>query len=84
MVRYKITFDKPGCIGTFSCMAANPDFWEEGKDGKAVLKGSRLNEETGQYELIIDEADYEKNLESASVCPVFVIKIEPLDDDFEE
>jgi len=81
MGKYKITFDKEGCIGTFACVAANSDFWEEGEDGKAILKGAKLNEETGKYELIIDEADYEKNLEAASVCPVFVIKVEPLDEE---
>ncbi len=84
MARYKIIFDRSNCIGTFSCVNANPAHWMEGDDGKSILKGAKLNEETGFYELVIDEEDYEKNLEAASVCPVFVIKVEPLDDDLEE
>ena len=47
MTKYKIIFDRQNCIGTFSCVNANPDHWEEGEDGKSNLKGARLNEETG-------------------------------------
>ena len=81
MTKYKIIFDKTNCIGTFACVEANPDRWEKGEDGRAILRGAKLNEETGHYELIIDESEYEKNLEAASVCPVFVIKVEPIEDD---
>lgn len=84
MTKYKIIFDREGCIGTFACVTANRDHWEQGEDGKSNLKGAKLNPETGHYELIIDESDYEKNLEAASVCPVFVIKVEPLEEESEE
>lgn len=82
MTKYKITFDKPNCIGTFACVHSNPDFFRKGNDKKAILKGAKLNEETDQYEIVIDEQDYERALEAASVCPVFAIKVEPLDEEY--
>lgn len=76
MVRYKIVFDRKACIGAFTCGAISRKFWEFDDDGKANLRGAKLNDKTGFYELIIEEADYEEALESAKVCPVNVIKIE--------
>ncbi len=78
--KYKVIFDRVNCIGTFACVSVNPDNWEIGEDGKAILKGATLNEKTGHYELIIDENEYKKNFEASQVCPVFVIKVEPLED----
>ena len=78
--KYKIIFDRTNCIGTFACVDVNPERWQKGKDAKSILRGAKLNKETGNYELIIDESEYDKNLEAASVCPVFVIKIEPIEE----
>ncbi len=75
MTRYKIIYNRRDCIGAFTCGAVSPKYWEFDDDGKANLKGATLNEETGLYELIIDEADYEEVLESAKVCPVNVIQV---------
>ena len=78
MTKYKIIFNRKDCIGAFTCGAVSPKFWEFDDDGKANLKGAELNKETGLYELMIDENDYEEMFESAEVCPVEVIKIEEL------
>ena len=80
MVKYKITYDREGCIGAIACSTVNPKYWDIDKEKKAVLKGGKLNKKTGKYELIIDEQDLKQNLESAEVCPVVVIKIEKIDD----
>ena len=76
MKEFKITFDRKECIGAFTCGAVSVKFWELDDDGKANLKKSKMNEETGLYELIIPEEDYEEALESMNVCPIDIIKIE--------
>lgn len=75
--KYKIIFDRDvTCIGVFACVAAAPNFWEIGQDGKANLLGeAKKNEQTGFYELIIDEKDFQINLDAARVCPVLAITI---------
>ena len=78
MANYKIIYNRKDCIGAFTCGAVSPKFWEFDDDGKANLKGAKLNEETGFYELIIEEADYKEVLESAEVCPVDVIEVKKL------
>ena len=82
MAKYKITYDRKNCIGAFTCEGVTPEFWLRPKDGeeKANLKDAVLNEETGMYELIIDEKDYEQNRVAADVCPVKVIKIEKIEE----
>ena len=75
MAEYKIVYNRKDCIGAFTCGAISPKFWEMDEDGKANLKGARLNEETGFYELSVDEKDYKEALESAQVCPVNVIMV---------
>jgi len=59
------------CIGCGTCVALCPKFWEMADDGKARLKGSEKNPETGEYELEIKKS--ECNQEAADACPVQII-----------
>lgn len=67
----KIIFDRENCIGCGSCVAACPENWEMGDDGKAVLKGS--TDKDGKKVLEIDEEGC--NGQARDLCPVKVIKI---------
>mgnify|MGYP001618972718 CR=1 FL=1 len=80
-MKYRIIYDRKNCIGAFSCVVVGSKFWGVNEDNKADLKMGVLNEETGFYELTIDEEDYNVALESAEVCPVNVISIEKIEDD---
>jgi ferredoxin len=62
MAKYKIVFDKNGCIGCGTCAAICPENWEMSGD-KAIPKKTEL-----------DSLDC--NQEAADACPVNVIKIE--------
>jgi len=78
MAKYKIVYDIEGCIGVFSCIAANEKHWKFGEGdlaGKAELIGGKENKKTGFVELEIGEEDLEANMEAARVCPVNVIHI---------
>jgi len=80
MAKYKIIFDKEECIGAMSCLAVNEKFWIDDNQGKVDLKNAVYNEKTKKWELIIDEEDFNINLEAAEVCPVEAIKIEKVED----
>jgi len=80
--KYKIVYDRKGCIGAAACAAVSPEFWEMKDDGKAHLIGSKTDED-GNEVLIITESQMtdgvkkalESNKEAAEVCPVQVIHI---------
>jgi len=80
-MKYKIVYDRKNCIGSFSCVVVGSKFWEVNEDNKADLKGGVLNPDTGFYERVVEQDDYDIALESAEVCPVTVISIERLEDD---
>ncbi|MBI4215000.1 ferredoxin, partial [archaeon] len=85
MVKYRVTFDKELCVGAGYCSAADPqdwhvNFYKDGGDGKAELAGAVLNQQTGLYELIVDEQFAERNRKAETVCPVFAIKVEKIED----
>ena len=80
MVKYKIIFDREVCIGALSCNAVASKFWKLADDGKVDLKDSKLNEETGKWELIVEDLDGEMNMEAEKVCPVLAIKVIKLED----
>ena len=74
--KYKIIYDREGCIGAAACAAVNPDDWEIVEDGKAnLLKGAEEPPKSQQWVRIIDESELKRNLEAAESCPVKVIKI---------
>lgn len=81
MTKYKVTLDRDKCIGTASCVAVAPKFWDLQDDAKVMLLNSKFNEETNKWELIIEtEEDLTMNKEAESVCPVDAIKVEKLED----
>ncbi len=80
MAKYKVIFDRELCIGALACLAVNDKFWKESDDGKVDLKGATLNKVTGKWELIIDEKDFNINVEAAEVCPVIAIRVEKIED----
>lgn len=71
--KYKVVYEKPGCIGAFACVAVLPKYWEVGQDGKATLIGGKHDGDT--FILEIDESDLEVMKQSAESCPVNVIHI---------
>ena len=72
MARYRIEYDKAGCIGAAVCEAQDPSNWKVESDGKAVLLGAEEKEG-----LFIKETDdlTEAMKEAANGCPAIVIKI---------
>ena len=80
MPRFKILLDRETCIGSFACVATAPQFWEADKDGKVTLLHSAFNPATRKFELFVDAASEQAARESAEVCPVLAISIEPVDD----
>ena len=64
------------CIGCGTCAALCPKFWEmvEG-EAKARPIGGKKDEETGEYELEVEESEIGCNQEVADACPVQIIQI---------
>ena len=63
--RYRIEYDRDGCIGVAACEAVHPEGW-------------KLNKEEGKADCLYDEFDEEeldKQMEAAETCPVNVIHI---------
>ena len=75
MAKIKIIYDREGCIGAGVCAALAPDEWVMNDDGKADLKGAKKNGE-GKFEMEIDEAALERNIQAAEGCPVIVIHLQ--------
>jgi len=74
--RYTIVYKKNECIGTFACVAAEPDTWKrDSEEDKADLIGGNLKigDEEEVYIKEVDELD--NNLEAAQSCPVNCIHI---------
>ena len=78
-MKYNVIYNRDACIGAFVCSAAAPDFWVYNEDGKADLKGAAYNKETKQWELIIEEEEYDDHQAAAEACPVLAIKIEKME-----
>lgn len=76
MPKYKVTYDREGCISAAACVAVNPKFWVlDAADGRANLISGIKNEETGLFELEIEESELEDMKKAAEVCPVLIIHI---------
>ncbi|MBI2232592.1 MAG: hypothetical protein HYU56_01620 [Candidatus Aenigmarchaeota archaeon] len=74
--KFLITFDREGCIGAFSCSAVDEKLWEKvPEEGKVNLFGAVLNE-SGLYEIVLEEGQFSPDAET--VCPVNVIKIKEI------
>ena len=77
MPKVRIIYNREGCIGAAACVAVAPKFWKMAEDGKADLLGSKLNPQTGKFELVIEvsEEDLKALQDSAISCPVQVIEV---------
>lgn len=73
MKKYKVVFEREGCIGAAACAAVDPGTFEIESDGRSSLKGSK--EVEGTFEKEITEDEFEKVKEAAESCPVNVIHI---------
>ncbi|MEK6848226.1 MAG: ferredoxin [Nanoarchaeota archaeon] len=71
--KYKVIYNRNGCIEFGGCAAASPKF-EIANDKKADLVGGKKNK-AGDFEIIIDESELPKNKDAAEICPVKVIHI---------
>ena len=73
--KFIVQYDRDGCIGAGSCVAADSDNWSMNDDGKADLREGRQEEGSGVMEREIDESELPKMREAAQSCPVNVIRI---------
>ncbi|MEK6874444.1 MAG: ferredoxin [Nanoarchaeota archaeon] len=71
---WKITHNKPECIGCGACAAIAPQFWQMAEDGKSDIIASKKREDGWEEIDIIDEY-LEINKEAAESCPVNVIHL---------
>lgn len=77
--RYKIEFDRKGCIGAAICCAVSERFWKfNHDDGKVDLEGSRRDKQNNTQVLAIPEKEFQENHDSALSCPAHVIHITDL------
>ncbi len=65
MGKYKIVYDREGCIGAGVCVSLCPDNWSMSDDGKATV-----------HKMEIEESELKANKDAAEGCPVNVIHIE--------
>ncbi len=71
--KYKLIHDRPVCIGCGACAVIAPEFWEMNDDSKSdIINAKHVGE---KQELIIEEKDFEINLEAAESCPVECIHL---------
>ena len=79
MAKYKIIYDREGCICAGACVIACEKFWKLDKEGKATINNKKAKKTAEREELEIDKKDLECNLNAAKVCPVNVIHIKNLE-----
>ena len=76
MTKYKVTYDRDGCISAAACVAVNAKWWVlDAADGRANLLNAEKNPETGLFEVIIGEDELAAMKAAAEVCPVLIIHI---------
>ncbi len=74
MGRYKIVYDRTGCIGAATCEALDPDDFQLVDDGLAdLIDGEEVSD--GVWEKEIDADRKDAALQAAKGCPVNVITI---------
>ncbi len=79
--KYRIVYDRAGCIGVFTCNSAYPQRWAINiVDAKADLVGGQEDpQHPGVWVLEFTAEELEQFKNSAEVCPVNVIHIEDLE-----
>jgi len=71
----RITHYRYKCIGCAYCEEVAPQRWQMNElDGKSDLLESTEKKEI--QTAIVDENEYEENLQAAELCPVKCIKVE--------
>ncbi|MBI4014500.1 MAG: ferredoxin [Candidatus Aenigmarchaeota archaeon] len=73
MGKYKIEYQRSGCIGAGVCAALCEKHWVMADDGKADLVGAKNEGELNVKE--IDETELDCNKQAAEGCPANVIHI---------
>ncbi|MBI2564638.1 ferredoxin [Candidatus Woesearchaeota archaeon] len=73
--RYRIIYDREGCIGAGACEVAAPKFWKIEDNGIATIIAPNAIKTETEEELEITEEELQENLDAAQACPVQVIKI---------
>ena len=76
MGKINIIYDKKNCIGAGECEVLSKAFWKLNNNGKADLIGSRLNQDTGNYELELDNSMMKEHQDAANACPSGCIRVE--------
>jgi len=71
--KFRVEYDRDGCIGAGVCAAVDEKHWEMNADGKADLKGGKKDDDIFVKE--IDESGLEEMKAAAEGCPVNVIHI---------
>ncbi|HIG95659.1 TPA: ferredoxin [Candidatus Woesearchaeota archaeon] len=80
--KYKIWYERKGCIGAASCEAVFPEVWKVQEDNKATILDQNLSapakKSDDEESIILELSDEElkRHLEAAEVCPVNVIHVE--------
>ncbi len=88
--KYRIIYERTGCIGAAACVAVFDKRWEMAQDNKANLKGGvEISKDASErssdvppkpgfgdiWQLDIDDTEYEDLKTSGEVCPVNVIHV---------
>lgn len=73
--KYKIIYDRNGCIGAATCVIASKFFKMNEEDGRADLIEGKKTDQHEVFELEIDEEFLKMALDGAGVCPVNVIHV---------
>ena len=72
--KYRIEYDREGCIGAAACVAVDPERYVLNDDGKAdLIEGEQ--QEDGKWRYWITEDQLERAKEAAEACPVAVIHV---------
>jgi len=73
LARYRVVYERVGCIGAAVCVAVYPKRLELDADGKANLLGSVKNGDV--FELELNDGELSEMKQAAEGCPVNVIHI---------
>ena len=70
----RILFFRGKCIGCNGCVEAAPNRWRVSKkDGRCNLIEGK--EKKGIYQLLVNDDEYDENVQAAANCPVKVIQV---------
>ncbi|MBI4361659.1 MAG: ferredoxin [Euryarchaeota archaeon] len=79
MARYRIEYDRKGCIGAGTCAVIHEEAYVMNGDSKADLVGSSQDAATGFFLREIGEPDLTLHKQAAEGCPALAIHIKNLD-----